>query len=60
MCEAYHMKMTAKQGYVWFLPLWLPTDWYNTTIFNETRGLPLTCDTNQMIEVSNLQFANFK
>ncbi|XP_073988410.1 uncharacterized protein isoform X2 [Rhodnius prolixus] len=53
MCEAYHMKMTAKQGYVWFLPLWLPTDWYNTTIFNETRGLPLTCDTNQMIEAIN-------
>uniref|UniRef100_A0A224XI24 Gamma-aminobutyric acid type B receptor subunit 2 n=1 Tax=Panstrongylus lignarius TaxID=156445 RepID=A0A224XI24_9HEMI len=53
MCEAYHMKMTAKQGYVWFLPLWLPTEWYNTTIFNETRGIPLSCDTNQMIEAIN-------
>jgi hypothetical protein len=22
MCEAYHQKMTAKEGFVWFLPVW--------------------------------------
>ncbi|KAK9510835.1 hypothetical protein O3M35_005535 [Rhynocoris fuscipes] len=50
MCEAYQMKMTAKEGYVWFLPLWLPSNWYNTSVFTETRGKRLPCSTEQMIE----------
>ena len=30
MCSAYHLQMTAKQGYVWFLPQWFASDWYDT------------------------------
>uniref|UniRef100_A0A1A9WXE3 receptor protein-tyrosine kinase n=1 Tax=Glossina brevipalpis TaxID=37001 RepID=A0A1A9WXE3_9MUSC len=27
LCEAYKLKMTAYEGYVWFLPFWLSKDW---------------------------------
>ncbi|XP_046384645.1 uncharacterized protein LOC124154916 [Ischnura elegans] len=34
MCEAYHQNMTARDGYVWFLPLWLSPSWYDTDFHN--------------------------
>ncbi|XP_071449502.1 uncharacterized protein [Hetaerina americana] len=34
MCEAYLQNMTARQGYVWFLPLWLSPTWYDTDLHN--------------------------
>lgn len=47
MCEAYRQEMTAKQGYVWFLPVWLDAEWYNTT---QHPG-EVNCTTEQMEEV---------
>ncbi|PSN54801.1 hypothetical protein C0J52_02008 [Blattella germanica] len=44
MCQAYHLKMTAHEGYVWFLPLWLAPDWYDADHYNYTQ-----CTTQQMI-----------
>ncbi|PVD21200.1 hypothetical protein C0Q70_19369 [Pomacea canaliculata] len=34
MCEAYRQKMTAHQGYVWFLPAWYPMDWWDVDFYN--------------------------
>lgn len=46
MCEAYRLEMTARQGYVWFLPLWLNQDWYDP----KSRDFP--CTKEQMKDVS--------
>ncbi|CAG2064110.1 unnamed protein product, partial [Timema podura] len=35
MCEAFHLEMTADKGYVWFLPLWLSPNWYDTDFYNQ-------------------------
>lgn len=32
MCLAYHSKMTARQGYVWFLPKWYSRNWYESIL----------------------------
>ncbi|KAF6214551.1 hypothetical protein GE061_009294 [Apolygus lucorum] len=34
MCEAWHLNMTAKDGYVWFLPSWLMPFWLDDTAEN--------------------------
>ena len=47
MCQAYHLKMTAHEGYVWFLPRWLAPDWYDTVRYKFRD-----CTTQQMIHVS--------
>lgn len=52
MCEAYHQRMTARQGYVWFLPLWLSPDWYNTDRYNREYNETVHCNTTQMRDVS--------
>lgn len=52
MCEAFKLEMTAKQGYVWFLPLWLNTTWYNTTYFNVYGHEKVNCTLENMIEVN--------
>lgn len=49
MCSAYKLGMTAKQGYVWFLPHWLEYNWYNTDDINEHH---VNCTTKEMFEVS--------
>ncbi|XP_014480221.1 PREDICTED: uncharacterized protein LOC106747328 [Dinoponera quadriceps] len=49
MCEAYRLKMTAVQGYVWFLPLWLRQQWYDTDHYNK-QGEQVTCSTLEMME----------
>ncbi|XP_059485869.1 receptor-type guanylate cyclase gcy-19-like isoform X2 [Neocloeon triangulifer] len=53
MCEAYRQKMTSKQGYVWFLPLWLQSRWYDTDHFNKRKNETIQCTTAQMIEAIN-------
>lgn len=53
MCEAYRHEMTSKQGYVWFLPLWLHPNWYDTDHFNVEKNETVVCTTAQMIEVRN-------
>ncbi|KAL8610364.1 hypothetical protein ACOMHN_041178 [Nucella lapillus] len=34
MCEAYKQRMTAHEGYVWFLPSWYASDWWDVDFFN--------------------------
>ncbi|KAG5329551.1 ILPR protein, partial [Acromyrmex charruanus] len=52
MCEAYKLEMTAVQGYVWFLPLWLRSQWYDTDYYNE-KGEQVPCTTNEMMKAIN-------
>ncbi|RZC34381.1 Pkinase Tyr, ANF receptor and/or Peripla BP 6 domain containing protein [Asbolus verrucosus] len=49
MCEAYHLKMTSTDGYVWFLPAWLNRTWYDTDHFNQFRQESVNCTTSEMI-----------
>lgn len=46
--------MTAKDGYVWFLPFWLVTDW---NMGNSTKQLNLTCTESEMDEILNGHFS---
>ncbi|KAK2703017.1 uncharacterized protein LOC136042185 isoform X2 [Artemia franciscana] len=59
MCEAYHEGMTAKNGFVWFLPTWYRKDWYKT----EHRNGEVQCTTEQMLEAIDghlgLSYSNF-
>jgi len=53
MCEAYRQKMTAEEGYVWFLPTWFVEDWYDTDRYNALGTKEkIPCNTSQMIQVS--------
>ncbi|XP_008543958.2 uncharacterized protein LOC103568771 [Microplitis demolitor] len=52
MCEAYKLKMTAYDGYVWFLPLWLQTNWFDTDEYNK-NGENVPCSTSEMVEAIN-------
>ncbi|XP_012229636.1 uncharacterized isoform X1 [Linepithema humile] len=52
MCEAYKLDMTATQGYVWFLPLWLRQQWYDTDYYNQL-GEEIQCTTKEMIKAIN-------
>lgn len=40
------------QGYVWFLPLWLSPNWYDTDLYNE-KGESVPCSTSEMLLVVN-------
>lgn len=51
MCEAYKLSMTASEGYVWFLPMWLNSTWYNTDYFNMNKNETVNCTTAEMIKV---------
>ncbi|XP_024935475.1 uncharacterized protein LOC107275141 isoform X2 [Cephus cinctus] len=55
MCEAYRLGMTAVQGYVWFLPLWLLPRWYDTDYYNQ-RGEQVVCTTEEMMNATNGYF----
>ncbi|KAJ8951813.1 hypothetical protein NQ318_019786 [Aromia moschata] len=57
MCEAYKLKMTAKEGYVWFLPVWLNASWYNTDYFNANRSEGVNCTTKEMVKAITGHFA---
>jgi hypothetical protein len=62
MCSAFRLNMTAKNGYVWFLPR-LDANWYDEdkhhinarTIRTGSTAVgnadPLACTTSQMIQV---------
>ncbi|XP_035214785.1 insulin receptor-like [Stegodyphus dumicola] len=48
--------MTAVNGYVWFLPLWFTSNWYDTDGLNNPENDDLgkvTCSTEQMVEAIN-------
>lgn len=51
MCEAYKLDMTAKNGYVWFLPEWLNKTWFDTSYFNKNFNESVTCSKEEMIKV---------
>lgn len=34
MCEAWRQRMTAREGYVWFLPAWYSEDWWDVDYYN--------------------------
>ncbi|XP_050398346.1 uncharacterized protein LOC126816156 [Patella vulgata] len=34
MCEAFKQKMTAHEGFIWFLPSWYTTDWWDVDFYN--------------------------
>lgn len=53
MCEAYKLGMTAQEGYVWFLPLWLSSSWYNTTYYNNLFNETVNCTVENMITAIN-------
>ncbi|XP_068980549.1 uncharacterized protein [Bombus flavifrons] len=53
MCEAYRLEMTAVQGYVWFLPLWLRPEWYDTDRFNKENEEQVPCTSAQMFKAIN-------
>ncbi|KAF0297153.1 putative molluscan insulin-related peptide(s) receptor [Amphibalanus amphitrite] len=48
MCEAYHQNMTAKEGYLWFLPEWFSGGWFNTPAFS---GNNKRCSIDQIMQV---------
>lgn len=48
MCEAYKLQMTGAQGYVWFLPVWLHSNWYDIDLHNEKLGSNISCSTDEM------------
>ncbi|XP_033330257.2 uncharacterized protein LOC117222594 [Megalopta genalis] len=52
MCEASRLEMTAAQGYVWFLPVWLRPQWYDTDRYNDT-GDTVPCTTLEMSKAIN-------
>lgn len=45
--------MSARHGYVWFLPVWLTKNWLNVT----TTGRNVSCSDEQLIEVINGHFS---
>ncbi|KAH3769941.1 hypothetical protein DPMN_171220 [Dreissena polymorpha] len=55
MCEAWRQRMTAHEGYVWFLPSWYSEDWWDVDYYN-SRPHPgdsrpqehIPCTTNNM------------
>ncbi|EFN73169.1 Insulin-like peptide receptor [Camponotus floridanus] len=52
MCEAYKLEMTAAQGYVWFLPLWLQQQWYNPDYYKQ-EGKKVHCTMSEMMKAIN-------
>lgn len=50
MCESLRLGMTAKDGYVWFLPTWLTTGWWNTTLHNGNKE-NISCTEDEMLQV---------
>lgn len=51
LCEAYHLNMTAKNDYVWFLPRWFASNWYDTEYYAKDDAKKIPCNKSMMIEV---------
>ncbi|CAL4139772.1 unnamed protein product, partial [Meganyctiphanes norvegica] len=53
ICQAYRHQMTAKDGFIWFLPRWFEADWYkNNETSNQGDG-KVDCSTQEMEEAIN-------
>ncbi|CAG0879002.1 unnamed protein product [Darwinula stevensoni] len=59
MCEAYKKGMTAKNGYVWFLPRWFSRDWFHASHYNQILSIEerVPCNTSEMMEAINGHFS---
>lgn len=60
MCDAYQLGMTARNGYVWFLPLWFTPKWYDTDLHNsmsKPEPYQVRCSTGEMVEAINGHFS---
>ncbi|KAF0308852.1 Insulin-like growth factor 1 receptor [Amphibalanus amphitrite] len=65
MCEAYLKNMTARQGYVWFLPEWFSSEWYLVNSTDSTDGDHSKCKPEELMQaleghltLSHAYFAN--
>ncbi|XP_055645042.1 uncharacterized protein LOC129780610 isoform X2 [Toxorhynchites rutilus septentrionalis] len=56
MCEAYKLEMTAENGYVWFLPVWLSNLW-NVSQDRPARSPPSHCSAQEMLKAINGHFS---
>ncbi|XP_033208855.1 uncharacterized protein LOC117167784 isoform X3 [Belonocnema kinseyi] len=57
LCEAYKLEMSAEQGYVWFLPLWLHPDWYDADLYNKNSSSKIPCTKAEMKKAIDGHFA---
>uniref|UniRef100_A0A1B6C8X6 receptor protein-tyrosine kinase n=2 Tax=Clastoptera arizonana TaxID=38151 RepID=A0A1B6C8X6_9HEMI len=57
MCIAFEMGMTSQNSYVWFLPSWLNSDWYDTDKYNKKNNETVWCNTEQMVQAINGYFS---
>uniref|UniRef100_A0A182WH48 receptor protein-tyrosine kinase n=1 Tax=Anopheles minimus TaxID=112268 RepID=A0A182WH48_9DIPT len=69
MCEAYKLEMTAENGYIWFLPIWLSNVWNLSSEMhrpgeNEGGGVPTTpnnssrgCTNSELLRAMNGHFS---
>lgn len=48
MCEAFKLKMTAAEGYVWFLPGMFGFDWHDTKHYNEYSQESVNCTSEEL------------
>lgn len=55
MCAAYHLDMTSEHGYVWFLPYWPVSRWYDMSFL--TNHTDFNCSMPQILEAINGHFA---
>lgn len=57
LCEAYHLNMTAKNDYVWFLPRWFASNWYDTEYYAKDDAKKIPCNKSMMIEAVDRHMA---
>ncbi|XP_047475227.1 atrial natriuretic peptide receptor 2-like isoform X2 [Penaeus chinensis] len=57
LCEAYHLNMTAKYDYVWFLPRWFASNWYDTEYYAKDDAKKIPCNKSMMIEAVDRHMA---
>ncbi|XP_021702675.1 uncharacterized protein LOC5572795 [Aedes aegypti] len=55
MCEAYRLEMTAENGYIWFLPVWLTNLW-NLSNDSPIRSM-VRCTRQEMLKAINGHFS---
>ncbi|ELU06196.1 hypothetical protein CAPTEDRAFT_136189, partial [Capitella teleta] len=56
ICQAYLMKMTPKQGFVWFLPAWFTRNWWDTDNIQRSVKEEVPCSSQQMRQAVDCHF----
>lgn len=57
LCQAHKQKMTAKDGFIWFLPRWFHADWYKNNTTRKEGDEIEDCTTQEMEEAINGTFS---